>query len=97
MASDIVYCTSNYITAGAQLSGATWAVGDNVYITKAELKAVNVNTLAFTNQDFGTNGIVGVVQEAPDLTVSGDRMVIRLTGSATLNARIKTLLQATEL
>lgn len=97
MASDVVSITSNYVTSAQDLLNATWAVGDSVYISVAGLKATNKVGDAFTNGAFGTNGVVGTVQEAPDITVSGDRMVLRLSASAAQNTRLKTLLQATEL
>ena len=97
MASDIVSITSHYVTVGADLLNNEWRAGDSVYLRIADMKVLNKNTGCFVNVDFGTNGIISQVQEPADITVPGDRLVIRLTASATQNARLKTLLQATEL
>ena len=52
---------------------------------------------SFTNATLGTNGVIGKLEEAPDLQVANDRMVIRLTCNADQAAAIKRLLRSTDL
>jgi hypothetical protein len=86
-----------YVTSADSLTGNTWTLGENVLITFASLKASNKAADCFVNATFGTNGVIGTVQAVPDLADSTTKLVIRLSASDTLNAKLKTLLGATEI
>jgi hypothetical protein len=95
MASDII-STTQYANTDTDLVGGTYVLGDSLYVRKADLRLSNKAADGVTQ--IGTAaGIIGLVQEAPSLSSTGSRMVLRLVNSdATLRARLKVLLQATE-
>lgn len=96
MASNII-STTKYETSANNLTGGVYTVGDSMYIDRAKLVAGNKSTICFTNSDFGSNGIIGTLEEAPDLTVTNSRMVIRLSATTDQKVGLKLMLKATEL
>lgn len=96
MASSII-STTRYETNANNLTGGTYTIGESIYITRDKLVAGNKSTNGFTNSDFGTNGIIGTLEEAPDLAITNSRMVIRLSATLDQKVSLKLLLKATEL
>lgn len=96
MSSSII-STTKYETNANNLTGGVYTLGENIYITRDKLLAGNKSTNCFVNADFGTNGVIGTLEEVPDLTVTNSRMVIRLSATIDQKVGLKLLLRATEL
>ena len=94
MASNVV-STTRYETDTQRLSGGVWTVGQNLYIDISKLTITNTSGNGFSNATFGTNGVIGVLDEAP--ASAGARLVLRLSASADQNTALKYLLRSTEL
>lgn len=89
--------TTKYETSANLLNNGVYTLGENLYVDRAKLVIGNKSSNCFTNADLGTNGIIGTLEEVPDLTVTGDRMVVRLSATTDQKAGLKLLLKATEL
>lgn len=97
--------TTRYVTTTADLTGNAYAAGQNVYLRKTDLLVTNNSSVAFSDATFGASGVIGTIRIAPDLTVSGSRMVIDLgltaaeatASSAALQTALKLLTNAEEL
>jgi hypothetical protein len=88
--------TLRYEDSANNLTGSTYTLGENLYISKLNLKITNKSGDAVT--PLGTAGVVAVLDEPPSLSTSGSRMVLRFVNvDSTVEASLKILLQATEL
>lgn len=93
--SSIISILDTYETDTAALVGGEYTIGDSLYLTAIEMWVTN--NVAFAITDIGTGGVIGVCEEAPDLTATRDRMVLRLTCGDALLTPIKDALRAQEL
>jgi len=89
----LVQITTRYETDTTELSGSTWTVGDSVYLDSDTLVATNNSSNGLTALG-ALSGVIGYVQETPDLNVSGDRMVIRMVEDDDLFSPLLDLLRA---
>lgn len=83
--------TALFTRLSADLVGGTYTLDESLYIDQT--------TLLITNdvaEDCGI-GVIGTVQEVPDLNDSTDRMVLRLSVTATQLPRIQDLIRARSL
>lgn len=95
--SDIV-STTWYELDAANLTANVWTVGQSLYLSLSQLRITNaVGAAVSTAANFGTNGIIGTLQEAPNTNVAGSRMVVRLNGTADQKAGVKRTLSAVDL
>lgn len=90
-----IISTTKYETDATRLSGGGWAVGQSLYIDIVRLVITNNGANAFVNANFGSNGVIGVLDEVP--TAAGNRLVLRLSATVYQNDQLKNLLRATEL
>lgn len=84
---------NHYIRAGADLVGGDYTLGESLYLTTDTMKVTNNVADALTNLG-DSGGVIGTLQEKPDINSSQDRMVIRLSEDEDLLAPIMRVLQA---
>jgi len=89
----LIAITDNYISSSVDRSGGQFTVGDSLYLTTDTLEVTNNVADGLTTLGQAA-GVIGTCQEAPDLNVSGDRLVIRLEEDDDLLTPIMRLLQA---
>lgn len=92
----LIAITANYVTTPGDLSGGEYTIGDSLYLNTDKMQVTNNVADALTTLG-SSGGVIGTCQEAPDVTESNDRMVIRLEEDADLVAPLMRLLQASSL